>query len=114
MSNSNKFWKGVLFGALAGGAVSLLDKQTRLAMKQNCLIASTTVSNLLKNPEKVSNQIKETACKFKTTVKQVSEDLSYIASKVEELSETTPQVTKLLKETKDTFTKNEENEEYLE
>ena len=31
----NLFLKGIVYGAIAGGALSLLDKQTRQAMKVN-------------------------------------------------------------------------------
>jgi gas vesicle protein len=109
MSNLKKFWKGMLWGALAGGAITLLDKDTRDAMKENCQKATKSVSHLIKNPGEFTNQVKETAIKLKTTVEEIGEDISFIASKVEELKETTPQVTKMLKETKDTFTKETKN-----
>ncbi|WML42970.1 YtxH domain-containing protein [Neobacillus sp. PS3-40] len=101
---SNKFLKGMFLGALAGGALSLLDRETRQVMKGNCQKAT----NIIKNPRRISEQVKEAALKFKATVEQVSEDLSYISEKVEELREATPQVTKLLKETKEVFSKKEE------
>jgi gas vesicle protein len=112
MSNSNKFWKGMLWGALAGGALSLLDKETRLAMKESCVKASENVTSIIKNRGEITKQVKETALKWKTTVEEMGEDISYIASKVEELKETTPQVTKMLKETKATFTKVEEDADF--
>ncbi|MGG5252238.1 YtxH domain-containing protein [Neobacillus sp. SM06] len=109
MANSNKFWKGMLIGALAGGALSLLDKETRAAMKENWKRAAHGTAEMVRNPKQVTSQIKETAQRVRTTVEQVGEDLAFIAEKVEELKETTPQVTKLLKETKDTFTKKEDD-----
>ena len=113
MSNLKKFWKGMFFGALAGGAISLLDKETRTAMKVNCQKASKSVSHLIKNPGEFTDQVKETAIKWKTTVEEIGEDISFIASKVEELRETTPQITRMLKETKETFTNNNDNLEDL-
>lgn len=110
MANAHRFWKGMFWGALAGGAVSLLDRETRLAMKENCRKVSANVAYIVKNPGKITDQVKDTALKFKTTVEEVSEDLSYIAGKVEELRETTPEVVKIVKETKDTFTKNDNND----
>lgn len=98
---SNKFWKGMLWGAVAGGVLSLLDRETRYAMKKNCQKAS----RIINNPEQITNHVKETVMKVRTTVEQVSEDLSYISGKVEELRETTPQVAKILKETRDVFSK---------
>lgn len=111
MANSSKFWKGMLLGALAGGALSLLDKQTRVVMKENCQKAASGAASIIKNPRKVTGQIKETAQKVRSTVEQVGEDLAFIAEKVEELRETTPQVTKMIKETKETFAKNDDNAE---
>jgi gas vesicle protein len=104
---TNKFWKGMLLGALAGGALSLFDKDTRAAMKENCQKAS----DIIKNPKQTYEQTKEAVIKIKTIVEQVNEDLSYISEKVEELRETTPQVTKILKDTKQAFTKNDSDEE---
>ena len=110
MSKSNKFWKGMLWGALAGGAISLLDRQTRLSMKENYRKAADSVMYVIKNPGEITDQVKERALKIKTTVEEVGEDLSYIAGKVEELRETTPQVAKMLKETKETLTKKDEED----
>ncbi|SMQ65616.1 hypothetical protein SAMN05444673_1310 [Bacillus sp. OV166] len=108
MAKKNQFWRGVLLGALAGGAISLLDKQTREVMKENVQKTTTKVTYIMKNPGEITDKVKETAEKLKTTVKQVSEDISYLTDKVEELREITPQVTDILKETKDTFTKSDE------
>ncbi|MBT2727564.1 YtxH domain-containing protein [Bacillus sp. ISL-75] len=108
MTKKNQFWRGVLLGALAGGAISLLDKQTREVMKENVQKTTTKVTYIMKNPGEITDKVKETAEKLKTTVKQVSEDISYITDKVEELREITPQVTDIIKETKDTFTKSDE------
>ena len=107
MTRKNQFWKGMLIGAIAGGAISLLDKQTREAMKENVQKTSSKVAYIVRNPGEISEKVKGTAAKIKTTFDQVSEDISYITDKVEELKELTPQVTDILKETKDSFTENE-------
>jgi gas vesicle protein len=109
MTKKNQFWRGMLLGAIAGGAISLLDKQTRHAMKENVQKTTTKVTYIFRNPGEISEKVKETAENFKATVKQVSEDISYITDKVEELREITPQVADILKETKDTFSKNDED-----
>lgn len=111
MANLKNLWKGMFWGALAGGAVSLLDKDTRMAAMEGCQKAAKSVTHIIKNPDELTNQVKETAQKWKTTVEEVGEDISFIVSKVDELRETTPKVTKMLKETKDTFTKKEEVEQ---
>lgn len=110
MTKKNQFWKGMLIGAIAGGAISLLDKQTRLAMKENVQKTSSKVSEVLCNPGKITDKVKETAAKIKTTAQQVTEDISYISNKVGEIRELTPQVTDILKETKDAFSKSEETQ----
>lgn len=107
MMKKNQFWKGMLLGAIAGGAISLVDKQTRQAMKENVQKASNKVCHFVRNPGEITDMVKGTAIKLKTTAQQVSEDFSYITNKVDELRELTPKVTDILKETKDTITKDE-------
>jgi gas vesicle protein len=109
MASKNQFWRGMLYGAIAGGAISLLDKHTRKVMKENIQKAYGQVSYIVRHPGEISEQVKGTAEKIRTTVEQVSEDISYIAGKVEDLRELTPQVKEMVKETKDTFSKTEDN-----
>lgn len=114
MTRKNQFWKGIFFGAVAGGIISLLDKETRQVMKGNIQTASRKVTYIVKNPCEITQKVKETAGKLKETVEQVGEDISYIVNKVDELRELTPQVTDILKETKGAFTKDEEEAQFLE
>jgi gas vesicle protein len=107
MTRKNQFWKGMLLGAIAGGAISLLDKQTRQAMKENVQKAA----NIVKHPGEMTDMVKGTVAKLRTTMEQVSEDISFIVDKVDELRELTPQVSDMIKETKDTFTKSDEDDE---
>jgi methyl-accepting chemotaxis protein len=99
----------MLYGAIAGGALSLLDKQTRQTVKGNIQKTYQQVSYVVRHPGEISDQVKGTAEKIRTTIEQVSEDISYITGKVDELRELTPQVKEIVKETKDTFSKNEED-----
>ncbi|MDR4945674.1 YtxH domain-containing protein [Neobacillus cucumis] len=110
MTRKNQFWKGMLLGAIAGGALSLLDRNTREVMKENVKKTSESLGHLVCHPHEISNKVKGTAAKLKSTFEAVSEDITYITEKVEELRELTPQVTELLKETKDTFTVEDEEE----
>ncbi|AZU60887.1 YtxH domain-containing protein [Neobacillus mesonae] len=103
MTKKNLFWKGLFLGALAGGAVSLFDKYTREVMKDHVQKTSSKVYETVRHPG-------ETVAKIKSTIEQVSEDFSYLAEKVEEIRELTPQVTDMIKETKDTFSKSEDDE----
>lgn len=113
MTKENKFWKGMLLGALAGGALSLLHKQTRQEMKENVVNVSNRVGYIVKNPGEVTRKIKDSAVRLKETVEQVSEDISYITEKVDELRELTPQVGDILKETKDAFMEEDLEDENL-
>lgn len=110
--SKNQFWKGMLYGAIAGGALSLFDKDTRHIMKKNVSKVYQQVSYIVRHPGEISDQVKETAEKLKTTFEQVSEDIYYITGKVDELRELTPQVKEIVKDTKDTFSKNDDDALY--
>jgi methyl-accepting chemotaxis protein len=105
----NLFFKGIIYGALAGGALSLLDKKTRQDMKVNVKKAYEQVSYVVRHPGEITQNVKETAEKLRNTIEQVSEDISYITEKVDELRELTPQVKEVIKETKSTFSKHEDS-----
>lgn len=103
------FWKGVIFGAIAGGALSLIDKSTRQTVISNCKKATSEASFYAKNPGEAISQVKEMTNKIKSTVEQVNEDISFIVGKVEELSEGTPLVVDLVEDTKNKFNENEKD-----
>ncbi|MGJ7919129.1 YtxH domain-containing protein [Neobacillus sp. LXY-4] len=103
MGEARNFWKGVLLGALAGGALSLLDKSTRDAVAANCKSTTKKVTHIIKNPEEVVEKVKATSEQVRQTIEQVSDDLFFIKEKVEELTEATPQVMDFVKETKEVF-----------
>jgi gas vesicle protein len=105
----NLFFKGIVYGAIAGGALSLLDNQTRQAMKVNVKKAYGQVSYVVRHPGEITENVKEAAEKFRNTIEQVSEDISYITGKVDELRELTPQVKDIVKETKSTFYNDEDS-----
>ena len=105
----NLFLRGLLFGAAVGGALSLLDKQTREAMKVNVKKAYNQVSYVVQHPREITENVKETAGKIKNTIEQVSEDISYITGKVDELRELTPQVKEIVKDTKSAFSNHEDS-----
>lgn len=105
MGSTNKFWKGILFGALAGGAISLLDRETRKSVMENCKKTAGNITYYVKHPNEVGEQLKEKTEKLRMTVEQVSEDVSFIAEKVEELREIIPSVAGIVKDTKEAFVK---------
>lgn len=107
MGNSKLFWKSVLYGAIAGGAFSLLNRETRNSVLNDCRKTAKNISYILKHPDEVADQIKQVSNKVRGAVEEISGDVAYITEKVSELSEVTPQVADIVKETKDAFRKNE-------
>ncbi|WP_026584659.1 YtxH domain-containing protein [Bacillus sp. J33] len=97
------FWKGVLYGAIAGGALSLLDKTTRETVTANVKKTSSDVGYYLKNPKEAVTQVQEVSNKVRTAIEQVSEDVAFITGTVEELKEMAPEVTEIVQNTKQAF-----------
>ncbi|MED3625227.1 YtxH domain-containing protein [Neobacillus thermocopriae] len=110
MTRKNYFWKGIFLGAIAGGAISLLDRETRETMKENVQKVSGKVSYLVQNRAEIVNQMKDTVAKLKSTFEQVNEDVAFIMDKVEDLRELTPKVTDAIKDTKESFTPTADSE----
>lgn len=108
MGSTKKFWQGMMIGAIAGGVVSLFHRETRQAVMENCKKGAKTVSYYAKHPGELSEQVMETAQSLRSTVEQVSEDVSYIAEKVEELKEVGPSVKGLVNDTREAFIPHEE------
>ena len=101
--SKSKFWKGVLFGAIAGGAISLLDRDTRKSVIEGCQKTTGKITYYAKHPQEAANQLKESTRKIRNTIEEVGEEVAFIAERIDELKEMTPQVTDFVKETKDTF-----------
>lgn len=106
MGETKNFWRGVLIGAIAGGALSLLDKKTRDACFDNCRNTTKNVTYFVKNPSVIADKVKTTSERVRQTVEEVTDDLTFIKEKVEQLAEATPQVMDFVKETKDVFLDN--------
>jgi gas vesicle protein len=103
MGSTKRFWKGILLGAIAGGAVALLDNETRKSVFERCKKNAEEISFYIMHPDEAVEQVKEKTQKLRSTVEQVSEDVSFIVEKVEELKEVTTAVVGMVKETKDAF-----------
>lgn len=100
---SNKFFKGVLLGAAAGGLLSLLDRTTRQEMGTSLKNSGNYISTYSKNPQRFVESSKEVYEKLRTTADQVSRDIQFISEKVDEIKGMTPQVKEIIEETKETF-----------
>jgi gas vesicle protein len=103
MGKRNKLVEGIVIGAIIGGAVSLFGKETRSSVIQGSKKLKDKTTTLIQHPELVTDTVKEKYETIRTTIEQVSEDVSFVAGKVEKLKETTPQVMEIVNDTKEAF-----------
>lgn len=103
MGNSRTFWKGILFGAIAGGAITLLDRETRHSVVEGVKKGTKEITYCVTHPTEMVEKIRDKTEALRSTVEQVSEDVSFIIEKVEELQEVTPAVAGIVNETKEAF-----------
>ncbi|MFP7735683.1 YtxH domain-containing protein [Priestia aryabhattai] len=103
MGKRNKLVEGIVIGAIIGGAISLFDKETRNSVIQGSKKLKDKTTTLIQHPELVTDTVKEKYETIRTTIEQVSEDVSFVAGKVEKLKETTPQVMEIVNDTKEAF-----------
>ncbi|MCM3759082.1 YtxH domain-containing protein [Sporosarcina aquimarina] len=109
----SKLGKFVLFGALLGGAVALLDRSTRNSVMGTSKKAANEISFYAKNPETLKQKLVDQKDKFQAAYEQLSGDVSYIKEQVEELKALTPQVKELVTDTKETFVDSKEEYETI-
>lgn len=99
----SKFMQAVLIGALAGAAVSLFDKSTRKAVIANSKNGLTCMKELIQDPSNLLTQVQETSTEFRSTVEKISNDVSFISKRVEEMKNIPSQVASVVMETKEAF-----------
>ncbi|BCB02461.1 YtxH domain-containing protein [Bacillus sp. KH172YL63] len=100
---SNKFFKGVMLGAVAGGLLSLLDKKTREEVGTSLKNGGEYLSAYTRNPQSLVDASKDVYEKLRTTADQVGRDIQFISEKVEEIKGMSPQVKEIIDETRETF-----------
>ncbi|KIL47145.1 YtxH domain-containing protein [Jeotgalibacillus campisalis] len=99
----NKLSTGILLGAVIGGAVSLLDRETRRSTIEAYQKSSRAISYYSTHPKELSQQTKSKVEKIKVTVEQIQDDFEFLSSKLDEVRDMTPQLKNILVETKETF-----------
>lgn len=106
--SESKFVKGILCGAVVGGAISLLDRKTRDSVMNRTRYVRNEIQYYSKNREELKATIEEQFTKWKSVYDQFSSDAMYLTEKVNEAKEITPQVKSLLTDTKDAFSQSKE------
>ncbi len=92
-------FKGIMLGSLIGGALSLFNKQTRNSSLQSIQKFKQSVTDL----DSITETITNTSEKLRATAEKVTDDISFVLEKVEELKQVTPAIASIVKETKDAF-----------
>ncbi|TDL30675.1 YtxH domain-containing protein [Jeotgalibacillus sp. S-D1] len=100
---SNKFSTGIFLGAILGGAVSLLDRETRTQTFAAARKSGQTISYYSSHTRELVSVAKKKAEQLKATVEQIQDDFEFLTEKIDEVKEMTPQLKNILVETKETF-----------
>lgn len=106
--SQSKFSKGLLYGALAGALISLLDRQTRDVMKNRARTASEKAKYYNNNREVLKHDLETKINHYKSLYEKLASDAQYLTSQVNEVKQIAPQVQTLLSETKNTFSTSKE------
>lgn len=100
--------KGILFGAVAGAGISLLDRTTREDVKYRLNNLSSDIKYYSQNREDFKLKLQEKADKIQSVYDQFSRDAQYLSGKVDELKTLSPQVKTLVTDTKEAFVHSKE------
>ncbi|QPC45755.1 YtxH domain-containing protein [Mangrovibacillus cuniculi] len=90
---------GVLIGAVVGGTLSLLDKQTRESFETCMKKTGNTVKHTVQHPKETYHQVSLKTEEWKVTATALKQDVDYVINRVNELKKLTPQVTGLVQDT---------------
>ncbi|MCA1024983.1 MULTISPECIES: YtxH domain-containing protein [Cytobacillus] len=79
------FWKGVVLGAIAGGALTMLDRDTRENAKSKCRETTESAKYYIKNPDEAVQQVKGVSLKVRTAAQQIGEDVAFLTTTIEDI-----------------------------
>ncbi|WP_456272069.1 YtxH domain-containing protein [Bacillus sp. AK031] len=100
---TKRFVKGLVYGALAGGFITLLNKETREDVMDSTKKGGEFIGRYARNPQLLVESSKEVYEKVRETAQQIGEDMEFINQKVEEIKEISPHVKELIEDTKETI-----------
>ncbi|ANU12410.1 YfkI [Planococcus halocryophilus Or1] len=101
--SQNKLMTGLLVGATVGIIVSLFDRNTRNDVIEKSKKASDNAKYYASNRDELVQAFQQQAERAQNLYSRISEDASYVGSKVNELKEMSPQVKEIALETKEAF-----------
>ncbi|PLT32978.1 hypothetical protein [Bacillus sp. V5-8f] len=99
----SRFMQAMLYGAIAGAAISLFDRQTRYSVMNNSRRYLNDMRTMASHPNSTMNQVKEATSKLRTTMENIAEDVAFISARMDEIKEIPPQLAEMVRETKDAF-----------
>lgn len=85
--NKSKLLQGIIIGAVVGGCISLLDKNTRNAVKNQSRQTINYAKKVLNDPNRLVRQIQDSSIKLRESFKETVDDVTFIYKKVQELSD---------------------------
>lgn len=87
MGEQNKLVKGMLYGAVLGAAISLLDRQTREKTVLQIKDCSRKVWVYSKNPSVLIDNVSNKLSATRQKVEEVTDDLAFIVEKVNDIKQ---------------------------
>jgi gas vesicle protein len=100
MMSQNKLMTGLLVGAAVGVIVSLLDRNTREDVIHKSQRATESAKYYANNTDELKSAFKEQAERAQNLYARISEDASYVGSKVEQVKKLVPEVKEVAMEAK--------------
>lgn len=100
----SKLLRGLFYGAIAGGALAMFDRNTRLSFMDGSRSTFRGMGSFLKNPMNGLSRMSEYSGRLRSQIEEISDDINFISEKVDELKEVPIQVAEAVMETKDVLT----------
>lgn len=87
MEGNNKLIKGILFGALAGAAITLLDRETREKTVVQVKGCGRTVWHYSKHPSELIENFSDQISVARQKIEEVTDDITFIVEKVNDIKQ---------------------------
>lgn len=102
---NNKFVKGIIYGALIGGAITLFDKEVRQQALSEGKQKARQIKGVILNPRETIDEIQGKFDQVRNSIQQFNRDIQFLTEKASEIKELSLQTVKA-------FTDEQESKEY--